>query len=97
MIRDLFVKFRRSNAFLYTLAAAAIISLIAHFAVSYDPEWSLSNLFLSLEASFASCMLLDLMFRMSGEDRERWDRIERTLNRVERELLDVAEEVSQED
>lgn len=92
-MRDLFIRFRRSNAFLFTLLTAAGLVWGAHEFYHFDPDWSVSNLWLSLEASFATCMLLDLALRTRDEDITRWDRIERILERMEKEVLDVAEEI----
>ena len=88
MIRDLFVRFRRSNAFVYALFVACAFWSSCHFFLGFDPSWALGNLLLSLEASFASCMILDIQFKMGTEDRRIWQRIER-------ELLDVAEDVEE--
>lgn len=84
-MKDLFVRFRRSNAFLYTLLAAAAGYLVAHH-FGFDPDYSIANLSLSLEASIATCVLLDLTFKMNQEDRRQWAR-------MEREILDVSEDL----
>ena len=88
MVRDLFIRFRRSNAFIYSLAAALALWAVAHWGFGFDREASIANLLLSVEASFATCMLLDLQFSMSAQDRARWDRIERELLDVEKIIED---------
>ena len=75
MLRSFFIRFRRSNAFLYTLLAALAIWVAMHEFAHFDPDMSVANLVLSFEASVATCMLLDLQFRMSAEDRATLQRI----------------------
>lgn len=94
-MRDLFVRFRRSNAFLATLAGAVTLAALAHFVAHWDPDWSLSNILLSLEASFATCMLLDVTMKMSAEDRARWDRIEVLLRDMAQDVDEIEKELSE--
>jgi len=78
-IKDLFIRFRKSNAFLYTLIMIVGAWLSVHCAAGFDDHLDWLNLFLSIEASVATCLLLDLQFRMSAEDRRMWARIEKEL------------------
>jgi hypothetical protein len=78
-IKELFIRFRKSNAFLYTLVGAVALWWVFHQFRGYDPDMSIANLLLSIEASVATCMLLDLQFKMSSEDRHMWKRIESEL------------------
>jgi len=78
-MKDIFIRFRKSNAFLYTLVAGVGMWWVFHMFYGFDRDMSVANLLLSIEASVATCMLLDLQFKMSAEDRRMWGRIEQEL------------------
>jgi len=89
-IKELFVRFRKSNAFLYTLVGSIAVWFVCHEFRGFDPDMSVANLLLSIEASVATCMLLDLQFKMSADDRQMWLRIERELTKG---LEEIEEEI----
>lgn len=91
-MRDLFVRFRRGNAFLVTLAGTLVLYEVAHW-FGFDPGRAFINYCLSVEASFATCMLLDQSMSSTEADRVRWDRIERELLGVAEDVEDIQEEI----
>lgn len=94
-MRDLFIRFRRSNAFLASLTVFSVTWLGAHWVLGFDGDLSLLNIALSFEASFATCILLDQTLKMGAADRERWDRIEEILLGLKVEVQEIEEELEE--
>jgi uncharacterized membrane protein len=88
-MKDLWLKFRASNAFLYTLVACLGIWFVARAVFHFDPENSWLNICLSVEASVATCMILDLQFRGMTQDRA----VLQQLLESERRIIETVEEI----
>lgn len=65
-----FLKFRRGSGFLLTLCALLAADALAHWLVGFDPDFAITNVCLSVEASVATCLLLDMSLKQSEADRE---------------------------
>ena len=76
------LKFRRGG-FVFAVLIASALYLIAHFALGLDPDFGGYNLLLSIDASVMGAWLLDLMLRMSEQDRAQFQRIEESEARIE--------------
>lgn len=75
-LRDRFLQFRGSNGFLYLLCALMAAWFIAHLGWGYDEDKSTANFWMSFEASFTTCLLVEMMFRSLNIDRATMARIE---------------------
>lgn len=65
MIATLYARFRGSVGFLYALCALIFAAVFCHRFLGYDPDWGLTNLCLSMEASVSVALLI------MQEDRQR--------------------------
>ena len=68
-MKDMWLRFRSSNAFLYSLMGFMATWFTARHFFQFDADFTLINLILSAEASVATCMILDLQFRSMNNDR----------------------------
>lgn len=55
---DLYLTIRKPRNFLKLLCLFIAASLTFHFAFSYDPEWGMTNMMLSIEATIAGAVML---------------------------------------
>lgn len=76
------LKFRRGG-FVFAVLGCSLVYLIAHFAFGLDADFGGYNLLLSIDASIMGAWLLDLMLRMSEQDRAQFTRIEESEARIE--------------
>ena len=68
-MKDVWLRFRSSNAFLYTLMAFLTVWFVLRWFFIFDRDNNWLNIILSAEASVATCMILDLQFRSMAHDR----------------------------
>lgn len=68
-LKDVWLRFRSSNAFLYTLCGFLVVWFTVRWFIPFDADLTLINLLLSIEAAVATCMILDLQFRALYSDR----------------------------
>jgi len=85
-----FLRFRRGGGFLAVLAGALALVAMAHFVFGFDPDWSVTNLALSTEASVASCLLLDILLKQADADRALLLELRALVARVEEETEEIA-------
>lgn len=85
-MKDAWLKFRSSNAFLYALLVFLAGWFILRWFYQFDADNGWLNIILSAEASVATCMILDLQFRAMKQDRETFAKI---LELEQRILIDV--------
>lgn len=76
------LKFRRGG-FVFAVLGGSGFYLVVHFAFGIDPDFGGYNLLLSIDASIMGAWLLDLMLRMSEQDRAQFTRIEEAEARIE--------------
>lgn len=69
-IRAAFVKFRGGNGFLITLTSFLAVWFSLRLVVPLDPDFGVLNVILSIEASLATCLLLDQQAKQTAADRK---------------------------
>lgn len=74
-LKDGFIRWRSGNAFLLTLLGVVAAYEVAHHFLGIDPDRSTANYWLSVEASTATCLLLDFAIKNMRADRATFDRI----------------------
>lgn len=82
-----FVQFRRGKGFLQTLAAFLVCYLGGRFAFHYDPDFGVLNMILSVEASVATCMLLDMGVKQYESDRVIVEHIEDEVDEIHEKVV----------
>lgn len=55
---DVYAKFRGSTGFLYFLCGSIAGAALAHRFLGFDPDWGITNLSLSMEASISVALLI---------------------------------------
>lgn len=82
-----FVQFRRGKAFLQTLAAFLVCYLIGRVIFHYDESLGVLNLMLSIEASVATCMLLDMGVKQYESDKVIVEHIEEEVEEIHEKVI----------
>lgn len=73
--KERFVAFRGGNAFIGTLIVFLVCYELAHHFLGIDPDRSTANYWLSVEASTATCLLLDFAVKNMAADRSTFAKI----------------------
>lgn len=94
-MKDLWLRFRASNAFLYALATFLVGWFILRAIFHFDPDNGWLNIILSSEASIASCMILDLQFRTMRRDEETLTRLLESERKVISVVTGIEEDLEQ--
>lgn len=94
-LQDLFIKFRSGNGFLITLGTFLTGWLGLRHFIPFDPDYGILNLILSIEASVAGCLLLDLSLKNTAQDRETLQTIISEIRGARREIEDIEEEIEE--
>lgn len=74
-----YLKFRDPKIFLIVLSAYIFLCLALHNVLAYDPDWGMTNLTLSIEATIAGAVLMMVAERSAG--------VQDTMAKLQREQL----------
>lgn len=73
----------RRRGFIYLVLGGSLVYFAGRWLVGWDPNFGFYNLLLSIDASVMGAILVDLMLRMSEQDRAQFARIEQGESRIE--------------
>lgn len=90
-LKTWFINFRRGGRFLQVLAAFIVCYMAARYVWRFDPDFGVLNLILSMEASVATCLLLDMSMKQSEADRALMRDIKETVEEEGEDIEEIAE------
>ncbi len=81
---EVFLRLRRGMGFVYLLTGFLIIWFGLRAILSFDADYSLLNLILSIEASVATALLLDLQYRQQTQTEDMFGITDAMITKLDR-------------